>query len=304
MGVQTSVAPPPISDASLLRGVSVLVVDDNRTNRKVLEGILSRWGMNPTIVDGGQAALEVMESRATGGHPFPVTIMDGQMPEMDGFTVVQRIHERPELGNPKIVMLTSIGEKGDASRCIRLGVAAYLMKPVRQGELLETMCRVLQNTPETEPPVLVTRHTLREDRSRLSILVAEDNAVNQALIVRLLQKRGYVVTVVPDGRAAIDALAAKPYDVVLMDVQMPVMDGFEATAAIREKEKGGDRRVPIIAMTAHSLKGDQERCLAAGMDGYVSKPIRTAELLTAIECLAGKTISSPAELPVETPLTS
>src|ERR1700687_379616 len=272
LGVQEKAPPPVTADTSQLCNVPVLIVDDNFTNRRVLKGILSRWGMNPTAVDGGEAAIEVMESATRGGHPFPVVIVDGQMPKMDGFALVKHIHEKRELGSPTIVMLTSIGQKGDASRCLQLGISAYLMKPARQGELLETMCRVLRKIPLAEPPVLVTRHTLREDRSRLQVLLAEDNAVNQTLVVRLLQKRGYIVTVAADGQAALEALEKQSYDLVLMDVQMPVLDGFQATAAIREREKSGDRHVPIIAMTAHSLKGDQERCIAAGMDGYVSKP--------------------------------
>jgi two-component system sensor histidine kinase/response regulator len=301
LGVQEKVSPAPRVDASLLCDIPVLIVDDNFTNRRVLKGILSHWGMNPTVVDGGEAAMEVMESSTRGGYPFALVIVDGQMPKMDGFTLVKLIQERRELGSPTIVMLTSIGEKGDASRCLQLGIAAYLTKPARQSELLQTLCRVVRKSPKVEPAALVTRHTLREDRSRLQILLAEDNHVNQTLAVRLLQKRGYVVTVVEDGRAALDALEKQSYDLVLMDVQMPVLDGFQATAAIREREKSGSRRVPIVAMTAHALKGDQERCMAAGMDGYVAKPIRTADFFAAIESALGKTNSAPAELSLEIP---
>jgi PAS domain S-box-containing protein len=304
LGVQEQASAPDPVDITQLCNIPVLIVDDNFTNRKVLEGILSRWGMNATVVDGGEAAIEVMESTTRGGHPFSVIIVDGQMPEMDGFTLVKHIQGRRELGSPTIIMLTSIGQKGDASRCLQLGISAYLMKPARQGELLETLCRVLQKHPRTESPVLVTRHTLREDRGRLQILLAEDNVVNQTLAVRLLQKRGYVVTVVGNGQAALDALEKQPYDLVLMDVQMPGVDGFQATAAIREKEKSGGRRIPIIAMTAHALKGDQDRCIAAGMDGYVSKPIRTVDLFASIESVMEKTNSAPAELSLEIPLRS
>jgi len=285
-----------------LCGIPVLIVDDNSTNRRVLKGMLSRWRMNPTAVDGGEAAIEVMESATRGGHPFSLVIVDGQMPKMDGFTLVKHIQDRRELGSPIVVMLTSIGLKGDASRCLQLGIAAYLMKPARQRELSQTLCRVLRKSPQAESPALVTRHTLREDRSRLQILLAEDNLVNQTLAVRLLQKRGYVVTVAGDGRAALDALEKQSYDLVLMDVQMPVMDGFQATAAIRESEKSGNRHIPIIAMTAHALKGDQERCIAAGMDGYVSKPIRTADLFTAIESAVEKSDAAAPELSLEIPL--
>jgi two-component system, sensor histidine kinase and response regulator len=299
MGVQAKVLPTQRIDASVLCDIPVLVVDDNFTNRRVLQGTLSRWGMNTSVVDGGRAAIEMLERAKSEGHSFSLIIVDGQMPEMDGFTLVKHIQERRELGSPIIVMLTSIGQKGDATRCVQLGISAYLMKPARQSELMETLCRVLRKPTEAESPALITRHTLREDRGRLRILLAEDNVVNQTLAVRLLQKRGYVVTVVGDGRAALDALEKQSYDLVLMDVQMPELDGLQATAAIREKERSGARRVPIIAMTAHALKGDQERCIAAGMDGYVSKPIRSADFFTAIERVTGKANSAHSELPLE-----
>ena len=300
LGVQEKVAPLAAIEASQLRDVSVLIVDDNLTNRKVLEGMLSRWGMKSDSVDGAQAALQAMESAVRESHPFSLVIVDGQMPGTDGFTLVKQIHERQELVGVTIVMLTSIGQKGDAARCRQLGIAAYLMKPARQSELLETLCRVLGKSSAAESPALITRHTLREERSRLQILLAEDNAVNQTLAVRLLEKRGYVVTVVGDGRAALTALDKQTFDLILMDVQMPEMDGFQATAAIRAREQSDGRHIPILAMTAHALKGDQERCIAAGMDGYVSKPIRTADLFAAIESAVEKSKSTPAELSLAT----
>jgi CheY-like chemotaxis protein len=187
------------------------------------------------------------------------------------------------------MMLTSAGHAGDAARCRELGIAAYLVKPIRQGDLLDSILNVLRKGPENKPIALITRHTLRETRHRTKILLAEDNIVNQTLALRLLEKWGYGVSVVADGQAAISALEKVSFDIVLMDIQMPGMDGFEATAKIREKEKLSGEHTPIIAMTAHALKGDQERCMAAGMDGYVSKPIRTSELFSAIEAqLASK----------------
>ncbi len=281
--LQESVARPAPIKAAELRDISVLIVDDNYTNRRVLHGVLSRWGMKSILVDGGQSAIAAMGDATREGRPFSVVIVDGQMPEMDGFTLVKTIQVRPELGNPRIVMLTSMGEKGDASRCRELGISAYLTKPARQNELLEMLCRVLGKSPGIASPELVTRHTLREDRRRVQVLVAEDNAVNQALAVRLLQKRGYLVTVATDGQQVLDALAKQAFDLVLMDVQMPVIDGLQATGQIREREKSAGGHIPILAMTAHALKGDQERCIAAGMDGYVSKPIHAAELFAAIE---------------------
>jgi two-component system, sensor histidine kinase and response regulator len=288
MGVQDKIAPPPPIEASQLRDLPVLIVDDNFTNRTVLQGMLSRWGIQPSSVDGAEAAIPAMETAARDAHPFSIVIVDGQMPGIDGFMLVKQIQARPALAGTIIVMLTSIGQKGDAARCRELGISAYLVKPARQNELLETLCRVLRKSPDVATPTLITRHTLREERSRVQILLAEDNAVNQTLAVRLLEKRGYAVTVAGDGRAAVAALEKRSFDLVLMDVQMPEMDGFQATAAIRAKEQPGDRRQPIIAMTAHALKGDQERCLAAGMDGYVTKPIRTADLFAAIESVLGK----------------
>jgi two-component system sensor histidine kinase/response regulator len=288
LAVQDKVMAPPTVDAEQLRGLPVLIVDDNLTNRKVLEGMLSRWGMNPTSVDGAQAAIPTMEGAVAAARPFAIVIVDGQMPGIDGFMLVKQIQERAEFSGTIILMLTSMGKKGDAARCRELGIAAYLVKPARQSELLETLCRVIRKSPDTESVTLVTRHTLREERSRLQILLAEDNLVNQTLAVRLLEKRGYVVTVVGDGHAALAALAKQSYDVVLMDVQMPEMDGFEATAAIRKNEESGARRTPIVAMTAHALKGDRERCLASGMDDYLPKPIRSAELFAAIENAIGK----------------
>jgi two-component system, sensor histidine kinase and response regulator len=205
------------------------------------------------------------------------------MPEMDGFTLAEHIHKDPELVNATIMMLTSAGHLGDAARCRELGISAYLVKPVRQGELLDAICQLLDKTARKEPPPLVTRHTLHEDKQHLRILLAEDHALNQTVAVRILEKRGYSVTVVPDGQAAFEAYQAGRFELVLMDVQMPRMDGFEATAAIREQEKLTGGHIPIVARTANALVGDREKCIASGMDAYVSKPIRTSELFAIIE---------------------
>jgi two-component system sensor histidine kinase/response regulator len=271
-----------------LRDLHALIVDDNFTNRRVLNGMLTRWGMKPTAVEGGRAALQALEVAKSTGRPFPLILLDGQMPEMDGFTLAERIKKDPELVGATIMMLTSAGHLGDAARCRELGISAYLVKPIRQGELLQAICNVLNLAAQKQAP-LVTRHTLREARNRSRVLVVEDNAVNQTLAVRLLEKRGYIVSVAGDGRQALAALEKEDFDVVLMDVQMPEMDGFEATAAIRETEKSTGVHIPIIAMTAHALKGDEERCLSAGMDAYISKPIRTNELFATIESVLCKT---------------
>jgi two-component system, sensor histidine kinase and response regulator len=194
----------------------------------------------------------------------------------------------PGLVGATIMMLTSAGHLGDAARCRELGISAYLVKPIRQGELLQAICNVLNLATQKQAP-LVTRHPLREARNRSRVLLVEDNAVNQMLAARLLEKRGYIVSVAGDGRQALAAYGKEESDIVLMDIQMPQMDGFEATAAIREIERSTGRHIPIIAMTAHALKGDEERCLLAGMDAYISKPIRTNELLATIESVLRRT---------------
>jgi signal transduction histidine kinase/DNA-binding response OmpR family regulator len=284
---QGPVLRPSHLEPAKLRDLHALIVDDNFTNRRVLHGILSRWGMKPTAVDGGRGALQAIEIAKNAGNPFPLILLDGQMPEMDGFTLAEHIHKDPELVNATIMMLTSAGHLGDAARCRELGISAYLVKPIRQGELLDAICQLLDGTARKQPEPLVTRHTLREEKHRIRILLAEDNLINQTLAVRLLEKRGYSVTVASDGQAAVDAIQAGEFELVLMDIQMPGMDGFQATAAIRDREKLIGGRIPIVAMTAHALVGDQERCLASGMDAYVSKPIRTSELFATIERMLG-----------------
>jgi CheY-like chemotaxis protein len=274
---------PAVLQPEQLRDLHALIVDDNTTNRRVLLGMLSRWGMKPTGVESGQSALNALELAKSLGRPFPLIVIDGQMPEMDGFALAEWIGKDPELVGATIMMLTSAGHLGDAARCRQLGISAYLVKPIRQGELLDAICSVLNEAPKKKRVPLVTRHTLREIKKRLRVLLAEDNAVNQMLAVRLLEKRGYTVTVAVNGREALAAFEREFFDVILMDIQMPEMDGFEATAAIRLNEKSTGGHIHIIAMTAHSLVGDRERCLAAGMDGYVSKPIRTHQLFAAIE---------------------
>jgi CheY-like chemotaxis protein len=206
------------------------------------------------------------------------------MPDMDGFEVVEHIHKDRDLAGATIMMLTSAGQRGDAALCRKLGIAAYMIKPIRQSELLEAILMALGGIPqERKPPPLITQHTLREARRKLRVLLAEDNTVNQTLAVRLLGKRGHSVVVAANGRKALEALHQQEFDVVLMDIQMPEMDGFEATATLREEEKRTGRHMPIIAMTAHAMKGDREQCLARGMDGYVSKPIQGEDLFAAIE---------------------
>jgi two-component system sensor histidine kinase/response regulator len=269
-------APPEI-----LRGVKVLVADDNRTNRRILEGMLKRWEMNSTSVAAGEDALTALSTALEAGEPYRLVLTDMHMPKMDGFELIERIRQSPELSAAIIMMLTSAGHRGDALRCQELGVAAYLLKPIRQSELREAIARVLGASEQKGAIPLITRYSLGDavdPTAVLHVLVAEDNAVNQRLASRLLEKRGHRVTVTANGHEAVEALANQNFDLVLMDIQMPIMDGFEATAVVREKEMHDGGHIPIIALTANAMKGDRERCLASGMDGYLSKPIVAQEL--------------------------
>jgi signal transduction histidine kinase/CheY-like chemotaxis protein len=269
-------APPEI-----LSGVRALVVDDNQTNRRIIEGMLKRWNMKAISAEGGEAALAQLSAAQEAGEPFGLILMDMHMPGMDGFELTERIRQGPHPSTVTIMMLTSAGHRGDAARCQELGIAAYLLKPIRQSELREAIARVLGAREQHGAIPLITRYSLqdaREPSASLHVLLAEDNRVNQRLATRLLEKRGHSVVVAADGREALAAIEKEGFDLVLMDLQMPEMDGFEATVAIREKEKAGGARLPIVALTAHAMKGDREKCLAAGMDGYLTKPIRTPEL--------------------------
>ena len=280
--------PAPLAKIDI-QGAPVLVIDDNASNRRILEAMLKSWLMQPTLVESGHQGLVAMRRAKDMGKTFPLILLDAQMPSMDGFMVVEKLKEDPSLAGSAIMMLTSAGQRGDAARCRELGIAAYLVKPIRQSELLEAILLVLgQPSQRNDRPDLVTRHTLREASQKLRILVAEDNAINRELVTRLLQKQGHTVMAVTTGREAVERLdkGAADCDLILMDVEMPDMDGFQATALIREKEKISGRHIPIIALTAYAMKGDRERCLAAGMDGYAPKPIRHQDLFETIQSLA------------------
>jgi len=278
-----------------LRGVRLLVVDDNATNRRIVEEIVLGWGMRPTLVEGGDPALAALRQARDEGKPFELVLLDFQMPDMDGFDVAARIQRDPTLGATTIMMLSSVGQRGDSQRCRQLGISAYLVKPVRQTVLLDAILAVLGKAagPPSGAKELVTRHSLGESRRPLRILVAEDNDVNRRLLLTILEKQGHAVTASTDGRAAVAALEAAAFDLVLMDVQMPEVDGLEATVRIRAAERGTGRHVPIVALTAHALKGDREACLAAGMDDYLSKPVRAVELLDVIDRLSGDAKEAP-----------
>ena len=271
-----------------LRDMPVLVVDDNAVNRRILEATLRRWLMKPVLAESGRAGRGRHAGTQDGRNalsPCPARRADAG----DGRILRGRSRSRriPELAGATVLMLTSAGQRGDGARCRALGIAAYLMKPISQAELLEAILAVL-GLPSGGPdrPHVVTRHSLRESRRKLRILLAEDNKVNQLVAARLLGKRGHTVVIAGNGRealAALDEPGSGGFDLILMDVQMPDMDGFEATGIIRAREKSSGAHLPIIAMTAHAMKGDEERCLAAGMDGYVSKPIQVEQLFATID---------------------
>ncbi|MEW6347491.1 MAG: response regulator [Thermodesulfobacteriota bacterium] len=284
--MQAGQAVPCIPEETVtLKDLPVLVVDDNATNRTILEQILLHWGMKPTAVDSGKAALEEITRACEANKPYPLVITDCMMPEMDGFALVEQMNEDSRTCPPTIIMLASAGERGDAARCLKLGIAAYLLKPVKQAELLLTISRVMKepsSVGETGPS-LVTRHSIRESKRRLRILLAEDNLVNQKLAKRMLERMGHEVVVARHGQEALELWDKGAFHLILMDVQMPVMDGLEATKTIRERESNRGGHIPIIAMTAYAMAGDKERCMDAGMDGYVPKPINAQELFQRVE---------------------
>ncbi|MGA2182322.1 MAG: response regulator [Bryobacteraceae bacterium] len=260
-----------------LHGYRVLVVDDNATNRRILAETVTRWGMNPTMASSGPEAFDKLRQAASEGAPFPLVLSDVQMPEMDGYTLLETIRDGYGLGAPRVVLLTSSGQGGALGR--KLGAAGYLTKPVRQSELRAAILRALDTSVAAESWIPArTEHSTGGNSRQLRVLVAEDNAVNQQLARRLLEKRGHTVVLADNGREALRALDRQDFDLVLMDVQMPGMDGFEATAEVRRREKAGERHRIIVAMTAHAMKGDRERCLECGMDDYIAKPLQTREL--------------------------
>jgi PAS domain S-box-containing protein len=278
-------------EPAALQGVPVLIVDDNGTNRRILAETLSRWGMRPLVAETAPAALKLYES---AGQPIPLVLTDVHMPDMDGFELAAQVKRRA--GTAKIVLMTSGSHADDIARCRELRVDAYLTKPVAQKELQAAILRVLQ--PSVPGASYRARLPLDgapspqplQPSGPLRILLAEDNAVNQKVAVRLLEHEGHSVVVVGNGREALEALDREAFQLVLMDIQMPEMDGFEATAAIRERELTNGQRVPILAMTAHAMSGDKDRCLNAGMDGYIAKPVSKAGLKEAISRITSETL--------------
>jgi len=284
-----------------VRGESVQVVDDHPTNRLVLTEMLRSWGCRYEEAADGVEALEKLRGALAEGRPFRIALLDMQMPDMDGKTLSRVIKSDPALKDTLLVMLTSVGQRGDAAELQKIGLSAYLIKPVRKSQLYDCLVTVL-GAAETQAartggrPIL-TRYGLQEEKKRrVRILLAEDNAVNQKVALKILERLGYRADAVGNGKEALAALEKIPYDLVLMDVQMPEMDGFEATRAVRDgRAKVLDRNVPIIAMTAHAMKGDRERCLEAGMDDYIGKPVTPSAVKEILEKYLGPKTTPEAE---------
>lgn len=266
-----------------LTDVRVLVVDDNQTNRRILEEMLRGWKMLPTLSDSGHAALEILKSTTVEGVAFDLILTDCQMPHMDGFMFVEELRKHPGLERCTIMMLTSADRQGGFERCRQLGIAATLLKPLKQSELQVAICEILSLSRRFDRRPADNAASTPEVRIEpLRILVAEDNPVNQLVAQRLLKKLGHEVLVVENGQLALDALQSERFDVVLMDMHMPVLDGFRTVAAIREQEKCTGGHQPIVAMTANAMSDDRKRCLEAGMDDYVSKPVNAVSISEAI----------------------
>ena len=272
-----------VFDLERIKDLRVLAVDDNEKNLRILQDALTKYEIEVTTINSGVLALEELNRADHSGNPYNLMILDIQMPEMDGYDVAKRVRENPKFSTMSIMILTSIGQKGDALKCQELGIESYLIKPINPHEIMEginiLMAGINQN--EGQPP-LVTLHSIRETRHRLKILLAEDNIVNQRVVDGMLKKMGHSIVISNNGREVVEKFEEDTFDLILMDVQMPEMDGLEATALIREKEKTSGTHLPIIALTAHALKGDRDRFLANGMDGYISKPIKKMELVEAI----------------------
>ncbi|HEY2908702.1 MAG TPA: response regulator, partial [Gemmataceae bacterium] len=285
-----------------LHGVATLIVDDNATNRRVLEEMVRHWGAKPTAVESGPAALEELRRAAKEREPYGVVLLDAMMPGMDGFSVVEEIARDAAIAGVPILLLTSADRQGDAARSRELGIAAYLVKPVKSSELNLALAVAVPSAPLPVPKAPASSGSGVPIVRPLQVLLAEDNPVNQRVAVRMLEKSGHSVTLAEHGGEAVAAWAPGRFDIVLMDVQMPHVDGFEATRMIREKEAGTETHTPIVAMTAHAMVGDRERCIAAGMDEYLSKPVHRLELLRILAWAASSSIAAPAITPPPTDL--
>ena len=291
------VGPPEILNPEVLRNLLVLVVDDNETNRIILVEMLKGWGIRSQAVRGGAEALQSLEDAHQQGRPFTMIISDMQMPEMDGLAFMEMVRNHADLKGIPALILSSSGHRGEKERSRQLNIAAHLTKPVQPSELLDALLSAVSKTPQ--PPLEKMREKISDgEKHVMKVLLAEDNSVNQTLAIRLLEKRGHHVVLAVNGREALDALERETFDLVLMDVQMPILDGLTAIRIVRKKESEAGGHTPIIALTAHAMKGDRDRCVDAGADDYLTKPIRTPELLAAIDRIGGaKQTAQPVVAP-------
>jgi CheY-like chemotaxis protein len=255
--------------------------------------------MQPSLAESGPEALAQLDAAATAGTPFRVALLDVLMPDMDGFMLAERIRERPHLQDCRLIILSSAGQTENWARCQELGISRYLIKPVKQSDLRDSMVRVLSAGEEPRSPAGTAPPAVARARRTLRVLLAEDGLVNRRVAREFLERRGHRVVAAKNGREAVDAVAREAFDLVLMDVQMPEMDGFEATREIRRKEQSTGTHIPIVAMTAGAFKDDRERCLDAGMDDYLSKPIRSAALYEIIEAIAVPRRADQESIPAE-----
>jgi signal transduction histidine kinase/CheY-like chemotaxis protein/tetratricopeptide (TPR) repeat protein len=289
---QQSESAASLSRVDVLKGLPVLVVDDNATNRWIFKDVLTSWAMKPTLVDGAAAALDELCRARAEGESFRLILLDAMMPEIDGFQLAEEIQRRALLGQGAMILLSSAGDLEDVTRCQELGIVR-LIKPVKQSALRDAILRALNTRDGALAAADRLGHSAFQPVQSRRILLVEDGVVNQQVASRLLEVRGHRVTIVSNGREALQTLQNSSFDVVLMDVQMPEMDGYETTAAIRRRESQTGGHVPVIAMTAHAMKGDRERCLAAGMDGYLTKPIHAQTLYETVEAIRADV--APAE---------
>ena len=283
----------------LLRGTRVLIVDDNATNCRILEQYVAQWGMLPVSASSAAVGLATLLGATNGlremdaHREFALVLLDARMPEADGFSLARSIRNHPALAGAAIMMLSSDDLRDDAQKCREAGIDVYLVKPVTQRDLRDAILRALKTGPAPELRALTSNVAAVQPATGLRVLLAEDNIVNQTVALRLLERRGHIATVARDGRCAVEEHARQRFDVILMDLQMPEIGGLEATRMIRDRERGTGLRVPIIALTAHALKGDRERCLEGGMDDYVSKPIQPDQLFETVERVTAARVPLP-----------
>jgi two-component system, sensor histidine kinase and response regulator len=282
LGVRHEIVPDRSGHLSRIQGLRILIVDDNQTNRRILEEVLAGWRASTVSVLGAIEALRAIHEAECRGEPFDLALLDGMMPEIDGFELAERIRKDPS-GSGIMLMILSSGLRSDQSElCRRLGIRDCLLKPVSQSELFDALVRTIAPDDEGVLPQVAPPAASEPQRKRLQVLLAEDNLVNQKVAARMIENLGHQSTVVGDGAQALAALEVSAFDVVLMDIQMPEMDGFEAVAALRQRERHTGSHIPVVALTAHAMKGDKERCLEAGFDGYLSKPVQAKEFSLAL----------------------